>query len=213
MIAIEEARVELDRHAFGFGRSDDLIFILLERCTVGPMSENRRNEEVPDDLSGLLFDRFEQRFHIKLPRALGTDVIVERDELRVVEVPIVVGTRRRMLDREKVHRADHRVGAHRVNDVLCVRAAARIVVELGADREVHPAAQTVGDDGRVRDLDAGGLGCPIEVAGLSELERAADEIDGGGVFEGQVIHVVGDHHESREPAPAGMIEPKEEHPR
>ena len=106
-----------------------------------------------------------------------------------------------------------RVGAHRVDDVLRVGPRARIVVDLGADRIAHPAPQALADDRGVRHVDAGGLGGAVEVARLGELERAADEIDGGRVLEGEVVHVVGDHQEARVPAPARMVEPQEQHPR
>ena len=77
------------------------------------------------------------------------------------------------------------VGTHRVDDVLCVGTGARIVVDLGADRVAHPAAQAFGDDLRVADVDVRGLRGAVEVAGLRELERAANEIDRRRVLEGQ----------------------------
>ena len=102
-----------------------------------------------------------------------------------------------MVDRQEVDRADQAVGPHRVDDVLRVGSGARVVVDLGADREAHAPAQALGDDGRVAELDAGGFGRAVEVARLGELERAADEIDGGRILERQVVDVIGDHHEAR----------------
>ena len=90
-----------------------------------------------------------------------------------------------MLDRDEVDRADQAVGPHRVDDVLRVGPGARIVVDLGADRVAHPAAQPFGDDLRVPDVDVGGLGRAVEVAGLREFERAAHEIHRGRILERQ----------------------------
>ena len=134
-------------------------------------------------------------------------------ELGIVERPIPVRSVYRMVDRQEVYRPDHAVGLHRIDDVLRIGPRARIVIDLGADRVAHPAPQTFRDDRSVADLDAGGLGSAVEVAGLGEFERAAHEIDRGRVFERQVVHVVGDHHEARPPAPAGVIEPEEQHAR
>ena len=41
---------------------------------------------------------------------------------------------------------------------LGVRAAARVVVDLGADRVAHAAAKSFGDDLGMADFDAGRLG-------------------------------------------------------
>ncbi len=85
-----------------------------------------------------------------------------------------------MVDREEVDRADHAVGTHRIDDVLRVGPAARVVVDLGADREAHAAAQPFGDDGRVRHVDAGRLGRAVEVAGRGEFERAPHGVTAAG---------------------------------
>ena len=65
----------------------------------------------------------------------------------------------------------------------------------------------------MRDVDAGGLGGAVEIAGLRELERAADRCDRAGILEREVVDVIGDHQEARRAAPAGMVEPQKEHPR
>ena len=93
--------------------------------------------------------------------------------------------------------ADDAVGTHRVDDVLRVGPRARIVVDLGADREAHAAPQPFGDDRRVRDVDAGGFGRAVQIAGMREFERAAYGVHGAGVFERQVVDVVGHHQEAR----------------
>ncbi len=116
-----------------------------------------------------------------------------------------------MFDRQEVDRADEPVGAHRVHDVLRIGPRAGVVVDLGADDEAHPAAQPLGDDGRVGQVDAGGLGRAVEVARLGEFEGAADQVDRGRIFEGQVVDVVGNHQETGLPAQGGVIEPQEQH--
>ncbi len=207
VVAIEEARVDLDGHAARRGRVEHLILVALEGRFLGPVAEDRRDVEVADDVPGQPFDRVEQGRHVEFPRALDADVIEERDELRIVERPVVVRALGRMFDRDEVDRADQAVGTHRVDDVLRVGAAARVVVDLGADRVAHAAAQPLGDHRRVPDLDPGRLGRAVEVAGRGQLQRAAHQIDRRRVLEGQVVHVVADHEETRAAAPAGVEEP------
>ncbi len=119
----------------------------------------------------------------------------------------------RMIDGQEVHRADHAVGLHRIDDVLRVGPRARVVIDLGADRIAHPAPQPFRDDRGVADLDAGGFGRAVEIAGLREFECPAHEIDRGRILEREVVHVVGDHHEARPAAAACVVEPKKQHPR
>ena len=64
----------------------------------------------------------------------------------------------------------------------------------------------------MRYVDVRRLRRAVEVAGLREFERAAHEIDGRGILEGEVVHVVRDHQKARVPAAARVIEPQEEHP-
>ena len=213
MVAIQEAGIELDGHSARFARVEQGVFVAVEGCIVRPMSEQRRNVEVAHDIARQPLDRVEQRRHIQLPGARRTDELENTAELGVVERPIPVRSMYRMVDRQKVYRPDHAVGLHRIDDILSIGPRARIIIDLGADRVAHPAPQAVRDDRSVADLDAGGLGSAVEVAGLGEFEGASHEIDRGRVFEREVVHVVGDHHEARPPAPAGVIEPKEQHPR
>ncbi len=65
----------------------------------------------------------------------------------------------------------------------------------------------------MRDVHAGRLGCPEQIARLRQLQRPAHGIDGARVFKGQVVGVVGDHQEARRRAPAGVVEPKKKHAR
>ena len=205
--AVEVARVDLDRDAAREARLDQLIFVGRKNFVAGPVPELRGNVEVADDLARQLVDRVEQRRHVQFPGFLDPDDVEDVLELGVVERPLparpVVG----VIDRQKVHGANHSVGLHRVDDILRVRPAARVVVDLGADRVVHPLAQPLGNDRGVAQLDTGRLGGAVEVAGRGEFERAPHQVDGCRIFERQVVHVVGDHHEARRAAPAGVKEP------
>ncbi len=212
-MAIEKARIQFDRHPASGAGIDQLVFILIEFGVFGPIAEFRRDVKMPDDVPGKFLDRFEQRRHVELPDFLGSDVSIELLELGVVERPLITGAQLGMLDRQEVHRANHRVRAHRVDDVLRVGTAARVVVDLSADRVAHATTQPFGDDGGVTDLDAGRLGGAVEIAGVREFEGTAHEIDGGRIFEGEVVHVVGDHHEARGTTHASVIKPEEKHPR
>ena len=101
---------------------------------------------MPDDVRRQLLDVVEELGGVELPQFLGADELVESRELVVVEGPRPVGAFLRMVDRDEVDGADDAVGPHRVDDVLRVGPRARIVVDLGADREAHAAPQTLGDD-------------------------------------------------------------------
>ncbi len=207
VVAIEKARVELDRHPALAGGREHPIFVLLELRRIGPRADDGRDVEVADDVAGEPFDRVDQRAHVELPQLIGADRLEVFLELGVVERPGPVLAVDRMRDRDEVHRPDHRVGTHRVDDVLRVGTRARIVVDLGPDRVAHPAPQPFADDGGMANLDARRLGGPVQVAGLRELERAPHEIDRRRILEREVVHVVGDHEETRISAAAGVIEP------
>ncbi len=112
-----------------------------------------------------------------------------------------------------MHGADHPVGPHRVDDVLRVRAGARIVVDLGADGEAHAAAQPLRNDRRMRNVDARGFCGAVQVAGFGEFERAPHRVHRARILERQIIDVIADHHEARRSAPARMVEPEEQHAR
>ena len=112
-----------------------------------------------------------------------------------------------------MNRADDAVGSHRLDDILRVGARARIVIDLGPDREAHAAPQAFRNDRRVRDVDAGGFGGSEKVAGLGELERSPHGVDGARIFERQIVDVIGDHQKPRRLAAARVVEPKEEHAR
>jgi hypothetical protein len=58
----------------------------------------------------------------------------------------------------------------------------------------------------------GRLGGPVEVARMGQLQRPPDQVDRRRIFKGEIVDVVGDHHETRRATPARMIEPEEQHP-
>ncbi len=118
-----------------------------------------------------------------------------------------------MVDRQEMDRADDRIGAHRVDDVLGVGPVARVVVDLRTDRVAHAPAQAFRHDGGVLHVDAGRLGGAVQVAGVRELEGAPDQVDRGRIFEGEVVDVIGDHHEAGSAPPASVVEPQEQHAR
>jgi hypothetical protein len=62
-------------------------------------------------------------------------------------------------------------------------------------------------------VDAGGLGRAVKIACVRELERAPYSMHGAGVFERQIVDVVGHHDKARRITPAGMVEPQKQHPR
>ena len=213
MVAIEKARVELDRQALAFGDIEHLVFVAFERRVVGPVAEDRRDVEVADDVAGQPLEGVEQHAHVELPGLFGADLVVEPGKFGIIERPIPVGAVDGVLDRDEMDRADEAVGPHRIDDVLGVGPCARIVVDLGADREAHAAAQAFRDDLGVHDVDVGGLGGAVQIAGLGQFEGAPDEVDRGRIFERQRIHVVGDHQKTRISAPAGVEKPQEQHAR
>ena len=79
-----------------------------------------------------------------------------------------------------MHGANHAVGPHGIDDILCVGSGARIVVDLRADRKPHALAHAFGDDRGVRDVDAGRFGRTVQIAGFGELERAANGLTAPG---------------------------------
>ena len=81
--------------------------------------------------------------------------------------------------------------------MFCASGRARGSLSISAPIEKRmPAPQPFGDDGRVRDVDAGGLGGAEQVAGLRELQGAPHGVDRAGIFERQVVGVIGDHQRS-----------------
>ena len=65
----------------------------------------------------------------------------------------------------------------------------------------------------MRDVDAGGFGGTVQIAGVRELKSATDRVDRAGIFERQIVDVIAHHHKTRRTAAACVIEPQEQHPR
>ena len=173
VVAIEKARVDLDRQAATVGDVEHPILVLFELLLGRPAAERGRDVEVADDVRRQLLEVVEQLGDVEFPQLVGADDLVELGELLVVERPEPIGALFRMVNRNEMHRADDPVGAHRVDDVLRVGPGARIVVDLGADRESHAAPQSFGNDRRVRDVHAGRLGGTEQVAGLRRVSARA----------------------------------------
>ena len=196
MVAVEEARVDLDGNASLMADIEQAILVVLERLLGRPSPERRRNVEVPGDVRRQFLEIVEQLGGVEFPERLGANRFVKVDELLTVKGPRPVGPFFRMLDRNEMHRADNSVGAQCVNDILCVGARARIVIHLSADRKSHAPAQPLRDDRGVRRVDAGRFGRTDQVARLCQLERPANRGDRSGILECQIVGVVRDHQKA-----------------
>ena len=146
---------------------------------------------------GQFLEVVDQLGHVEFPKLVSADHFVELAELLIIEGPEPIGAFLGMLDRDEVHRPDDSIRAHRVDDVLRIGTRAGIVIHFGTDRKAHTAAQPLGHDGRVGQVDARRLGGAEQVAGLSQFQGAANGIDRARVLERQIVCVVGDHQEAR----------------
>ena len=213
VFAIEKSSADFDRQTARVAEREQAVLVLIEPLLNRPAARVRGRVEVPDDVRRELLQVVEQLGHVEFPQFVGPDHVVQMLELRVVERPGPVRALLGMVDRDEVHRADQTVGPHRFDDILCVRPGARIVIDLGPDREAHAAAQRLGNGGGVPAVDARGFGGSEDVAGVGELERSPQGVDGAGILEREIVDVVGHHQEARRVTPARVKKPQEKHPR